>query len=938
MEKQCPQCGHRFDPEIVPGLKDGCPRCMANYLKSEGRGLSSFDTTGNVEDETAPLQVGAKLRGYEVLEYLGRGGMGFVYKAKQAGLDRVVALKVLAPRLAGSLEFAARFTREAKALATLSHPNIVQIFDYGHENGLYFLVMEYVDGTSLRRILSTQRLNPETALRYVPQICDALEFAHTAGVVHRDIKPENILIDKRGGLKIADFGLAKIAAGAPGKPGAAAEPKGHATVSGQVMGTPHYMAPEQVENTAAVDHRADIYSLGVVFYEMLTGELPLGRFPSPSQKVQVDVRFDEVVLKALEKEPEKRYQRASLVKEDVSRLSTALGNEVKAEGSPARAWRMPVARIALGLVSGLVAIPVFMIVDHMGIGEKNENLAMVGGLVLGWSIAEGLVRRSLTSFAVCLAFAFPAAIGGWLLLGPLDPVTNLQAVAAGFGTAIGLALSSYQQSCNGRAAWLVLVACLFSLPFIGILLYLLKGHTADFVTVGGGVFLHGATALALSLKAGTEPHRTRPRLAMLAWTFLGLWLIPLVGWGTVYLVGVLPKQRALEKQIVEEFAHMKQKRAQEAERISWGQPVNGLQAGLAVKQTRFEAGQAIRITFSLKNTGSAPVNLGEVWSPWSFRFEDAGGSKAPVYFDAPWPLQRSPGVLAAGAHWEDEGAVENQLADGNVHASKLPVGKYRITGVFRSQTEALRLTVTTGPVEIEIVEPGKASAEKPETPAVKDVASHDELGGLFGNRVVESKKRYAAFVVHIDRAGACAIAGAVFAGEALDERIAGAAKKAGFDGTGTVSKLKVVIRAEAQTPYSAIQHTMMACAQARVVDVSLAVGDNEPIPTPLPKDPGLRPDGTNPELPPEVRIRLFREKPDGPVLCLLPGNVDLPALPAEEALKAVADNKTAWKGAAIVIAPDADMPFEAVAKVLDACVKASLTRIVFSTPAPAPAK
>jgi hypothetical protein len=128
----------------------------------------------------------------------------------------------------------------------------------------------------------------------------------------------------------------------------------------------------------------------------------------------------------------------------------------------------------------------------------------------------------------------------------------------------------------------------------------------------------------------------------------------------------------------------------------------------------------------------------------------------------------------------------------------------------------------------------------------------------------------------------------------------------------------------------------MACAQARVVDVSLAVGDNEPVPTPLPQDPGFRPDGTSPELPPEVRIRLFREKPDGPVLCLLPGNVELSALPAEEALKAVADNKTAWKGAAIVIAADADVPFEAVARVLDACIKASLTRIVFSVPAPAP--
>ena len=317
MDVKCPTCGHEFDPQAAPGLKGACPRCMAELLRSR-----TGDASGSAhEEETPPLGAGAKLSGYEVLEYIGRGGMGFVYRAKQAGLDRVVALKVLAPRLAASPEFAARFNREAKALAALSHPNIVQIHDYGQEGELYFLVMEYVDGTSLRRVLSTQRISPETALRYVPQICDALEYAHSQGVIHRDIKPENILIDKRGNLKIADFGLAKMAVGTAVAPDAATEPAGHATVSGQVMGTPHYMAPEQVENMAAVDHRADIYSLGVVFYEMLTGELPLGRFPAPSQRVQVDVRFDEVVLKALEKEPEKRYQRASDVKVDVTRLS-----------------------------------------------------------------------------------------------------------------------------------------------------------------------------------------------------------------------------------------------------------------------------------------------------------------------------------------------------------------------------------------------------------------------------------------------------------------------------------------------------------------------------------------------------------------------------------------------------------------------------------------
>src|SRR5262249_10626203 len=147
-----------------------------------------------------------------------------------------------------------------------------------------------VDGVNLRHVLREGRLKPEEALKIVPQICEALQYAHEQGGVHRDIKPENILVDKRGPVKIADFGLAKLL----GQKAAASGLTG----SRQVMGTPHYMAPEQMERPLEVDHRADIYSLGVVFYEMLTGELPLGRFAPPSQRVEVDVRLDEVVLRA----------------------------------------------------------------------------------------------------------------------------------------------------------------------------------------------------------------------------------------------------------------------------------------------------------------------------------------------------------------------------------------------------------------------------------------------------------------------------------------------------------------------------------------------------------------------------------------------------------------------------------------------------------------
>ncbi len=250
----------------------------------------------------------------EILRLIGQGGMGAVYKARQPALDRFVALKVLPPSTAGDPGFAERFNREARALARLNHPNIVAVHDFGKAGTLHYLVMEFVDGANLREVERLGELTPEQALAIVPQICEALQFAHNEGIVHRDIKPENLLLDKKGRVKITDFGIAKMV-------GVGASPQ-NLTGAKDVVGTPHYMAPEQIEKPLSVDHRADIYSLGVVFYEMLTGELPLGKFQPPSKKVQIDVRLDEVVLHALEKEPNRRYQQASQVKTAVETIVT----------------------------------------------------------------------------------------------------------------------------------------------------------------------------------------------------------------------------------------------------------------------------------------------------------------------------------------------------------------------------------------------------------------------------------------------------------------------------------------------------------------------------------------------------------------------------------------------------------------------------------------
>jgi tRNA A-37 threonylcarbamoyl transferase component Bud32 len=248
----------------------------------------------------------------EIIDLLGQGGMGAVYKARQTKLDRPVALKILPPEAGTDSAFADRFTREARALAKLSHPNIVAVHDFGDAGGLFYLLMEYVDGLNLRQLMQAGRVEPQQALSIIGQICDALQYAHDEGIVHRDIKPENILIDQRGRVKIADFGLAKLLHRTP--------VDYSLTGTKQVMGTLHYMAPEQVEKPQTVDHRADIYSLGVLFYEMLTGELPLGRFALPSEKAGTDARLDEIVLRALEKEPDRRYQRVSEVRTAVEAL------------------------------------------------------------------------------------------------------------------------------------------------------------------------------------------------------------------------------------------------------------------------------------------------------------------------------------------------------------------------------------------------------------------------------------------------------------------------------------------------------------------------------------------------------------------------------------------------------------------------------------------
>jgi serine/threonine protein kinase len=313
--QKCPRCERELPASGV------CPRCAADFLQATPSAASEGE---HAFVAPSPADLAAKFPKLEILSFIGQGGMGAVYKARQKALDRLVALKILPPGLGKDPAFAERFTREAKAMARLNHPGVVTIYEFGQADGLFFFLMEYVDGMSLRHLLEVERISTREALAIVPQICDALQYAHDQGIVHRDIKPENILLDRQRRVKVADFGLVKmLGADALTQLAERAPPSEVLTNAGKVMGTPQYMAPEQREDPAKVDHRADIYSLGVVFYQMLTGELPGKPIEAPSCKIHIDVRLDEVVLRALENEPRRRYQQASQVKSAVSHIGAS---------------------------------------------------------------------------------------------------------------------------------------------------------------------------------------------------------------------------------------------------------------------------------------------------------------------------------------------------------------------------------------------------------------------------------------------------------------------------------------------------------------------------------------------------------------------------------------------------------------------------------------
>ncbi|MDR3403846.1 MAG: protein kinase [Chthoniobacter sp.] len=365
---QCPRCGVVFPAAALEGL---CPRCLAALPLGPDTAFTG-EPKVSAAPPISPQELAPHFPQLEILECLGRGGMGVVYKARQKSLNRLVALKLLAPERASDGEFAKRFTREAHALAALNHPHIVTIYDFGRAGGFYFLLMEFVDGVNLRQAMGARRFTPEQALAVVPPICEALQYAHEHGIVHRDIKPENLLLDKEGRVKIADFGIARMLG----------DDSSTSVGESQPAGTPQYMAPEQKEHQRA-DHRADIYSLGVVLYEMLTGELPAEKLQPPSSRIRgmtIDVRLDEIVLRALEKTPELRYQTAGDFRTQLE--TVAHPSPIAQDSPPDTAWRLLVPGTIFCLL--YVALVCFVVGSSSQLPERPPVHFGLGGAPNGW--------------------------------------------------------------------------------------------------------------------------------------------------------------------------------------------------------------------------------------------------------------------------------------------------------------------------------------------------------------------------------------------------------------------------------------------------------------------------------------------------------------------------------------------------------------------------
>jgi len=302
----CPKCSLVIDPQRALGL---CPACLLGEVANQ------IDSPHGAQRCPTIDQLNQQIKGFQFVELLGRGGTAWTFLAVQESLSREVAVKVM-HRNSNWSDSSARFQREAESLAKLNHPGIVTIHDFGSTEDFHFLIMEFVAGPTLRRRRNSVTPNVEQSLSIAAQICNAVQYAHDAGVLHRDIKPENILFTSESSeaqVKVADFGIAQIFAGGESE---------SLTQTGLVSGTPYYIAPEQNRGLNRATPRSDVFAIAVVLYELLTDHLPIGRFPPPSHYGNCSRQVDRAVLHALQSRPEKRTGNPRVFAKELEQRST----------------------------------------------------------------------------------------------------------------------------------------------------------------------------------------------------------------------------------------------------------------------------------------------------------------------------------------------------------------------------------------------------------------------------------------------------------------------------------------------------------------------------------------------------------------------------------------------------------------------------------------
>ncbi len=463
MSETCERCG-----SVNPtGRMGACPVCLLNA-------------------DLPPARLGEAI---ELGEEIGRGGMGLVFRARHTRLDRTVAVKILPQELASQEEFRARFEREAKSLALMNHPRIVSVHDIGTDEGQSYIVMEFVKGSSLA---SRIPLSPDRALEVAAQVCEALSYAHDMDLVHRDIKPENILLDENDNVKVTDFGIARMAG--------TSTPGWTVTTPDVVIGTPHYIAPEAIDGRRP-DPRMDLYSLGVVLYQMITGRLPVGDFEPLSKDL------DKIIRKALAPAPENRYPSAEEMRKDL--LAARQPEEKGGLEAEEKIWARAVALLQAISTGGAIWAFLQCITPRVfQPGESLPPLIMVitekleDGRILSWA------RFEITPVLAALA-VFVVTISAYAMLRRHWRKEGLE---------------TRQPDRSVRESRVVLGLGLVALPLFGLRLYLQqKGiQVADYIPLLGGALELGV--LYFFWRTVLEAWRTSRPLWREPFLWIGLFL------------------------------------------------------------------------------------------------------------------------------------------------------------------------------------------------------------------------------------------------------------------------------------------------------------------------------------------------------------------------------------------------------------------------------